>query len=222
MGSYSVNGKKWSVNGNKDIDIASQFLGMIDAKDLVFKTNDVERLRIKSTGEIGIKKAIPTALLDIEENIEGNAVIKLAHVISGLLNHATIKLQTEGSEGGDPRIKFNIKGVADGTWSIGVDNSDLDTFKISRGSTLESNTYIKIDKDGKVFINQNLEVGSDFSHIGAKIGFFGAAPVIQSAEYTSANVTTDRSYDANSTSIDEIADVLGTLISDLKLLGIIK
>lgn len=34
--------------------------------------------------------------------------------------------------------------------------------------------------------------------------------------YTPSNVTTDRSYDANATTIDELADVLGTLIADLR------
>jgi hypothetical protein len=34
--------------------------------------------------------------------------------------------------------------------------------------------------------------------------------------YTSTNVTADRSFDANSTTLDEIADVLGTLIADLQ------
>lgn len=34
--------------------------------------------------------------------------------------------------------------------------------------------------------------------------------------YTESNVTTDRSYDANATTIDELADVLGTLIADLR------
>lgn len=34
--------------------------------------------------------------------------------------------------------------------------------------------------------------------------------------YTVLNVTTDRSYDANATSLDELADVLGTLIADLR------
>lgn len=36
-----------------------------------------------------------------------------------------------------------------------------------------------------------------------------------------ANVTEDRSYDANSTTTDELADVLGTLINDLKNRNII-
>jgi len=34
--------------------------------------------------------------------------------------------------------------------------------------------------------------------------------------YTPTNVTTDRAFDANNTSLDEIADVLGTLLNDLK------
>jgi hypothetical protein len=54
-----------------------------------------------------------------------------------------------------------------------------------------------------------------------KLGFFNATPVVQPSAYTPSNVTTDRSYDANATTIDELADVLGTLISDIKSLGLI-
>ena len=36
------------------------------------------------------------------------------------------------------------------------------------------------------------------------------------AAYTPTNVTPDRAFDADSTNLDEIADVLGTLLSDLK------
>ena len=42
-----------------------------------------------------------------------------------------------------------------------------------------------------------------------------------SPAYTPTNVTTDRSYDANATTIDELADTLGTLIADLKANGVI-
>ena len=37
-----------------------------------------------------------------------------------------------------------------------------------------------------------------------------------SSAYTPTNVTTDRSYDANATTIDELADIVGTLIADLQ------
>lgn len=39
--------------------------------------------------------------------------------------------------------------------------------------------------------------------------------------YTFTNVTTDRTVDANATSVDELADALGTLLSDLQSKGII-
>jgi len=51
------------------------------------------------------------------------------------------------------------------------------------------------------------------------IGFLGAAAVARTAAYTPTNVSADRSYDANATTLDEVADVLGTLIADLQLFG---
>ena len=42
-----------------------------------------------------------------------------------------------------------------------------------------------------------------------------------SSRYTVTNVTTDRAFDADSTSTAELADVLGTLITDLRQRGVI-
>jgi hypothetical protein len=53
------------------------------------------------------------------------------------------------------------------------------------------------------------------------MGFFGTAGVAQSTGWSVSNVTTDKTFDANSTSIDEVADVLGTLIDYLKTTGIL-
>jgi hypothetical protein len=39
--------------------------------------------------------------------------------------------------------------------------------------------------------------------------------------YTFTNVTPDRAVDANSTTTDELADALGTLIADLRIQGIV-
>lgn len=61
----------------------------------------------------------------------------------------------------------------------------------------------------------------NLSRSGGTVGFFGVTATTRSSAYTPTNVTADRSYDANSTTIDELADVLGTLIADLQLLGLI-
>lgn len=39
--------------------------------------------------------------------------------------------------------------------------------------------------------------------------------------YTPTNVTTDRSYDADATTLAELADVVGTMIADLQAVGIL-
>jgi hypothetical protein len=55
---------------------------------------------------------------------------------------------------------------------------------------------------------------------GVQLGFRGATPQgVQT--YTVTNRTTDRTYDANSTSTAELADVLGTLLKDLSDMGIV-
>lgn len=54
------------------------------------------------------------------------------------------------------------------------------------------------------------------------IGFFGQTPAARPSAYTITNASTDRGYDADATTIDEVADVLATLITDLKNLGLLQ
>jgi len=49
----------WTVFGNTGSDPATDFIGTADNKDVVFKTDNSERLRIKNTGEIKLNGLIP-------------------------------------------------------------------------------------------------------------------------------------------------------------------
>lgn len=81
---------------------------------------------------------------------------------------------------------------------------------------IESQNYdaflIDADDDAAVLMNNS----------SGKIGFYGATPVVRPAAYTPTNVSTDRSFDADSTTIAELADVLGTLIADIQSLGLFQ
>jgi hypothetical protein len=71
------NADSWNINGNLGIT-AANFIGTGDAADLVVKTNNVERLRIPSGGDIGIGGlAAPRALLDVTGNISAKNLITL-------------------------------------------------------------------------------------------------------------------------------------------------
>jgi phage baseplate assembly protein gpV len=67
-----------------------------------------------------------------------------------------------------------------------------------------------------------LEIDGDLNHDGSNIGFFGVAPAARAAAYTVSNLTTDRTYDCNATTVNELADVLGTLIADLTTYGLLQ
>jgi hypothetical protein len=54
------------------------------------------------------------------------------------------------------------------------------------------------------------------------IGFFNVTPVARPAAYTPTNVTPDRSYDADTVVVAELADVVGTLIADLQAYGLLQ
>jgi len=55
-----------------------------------------------------------------------------------------------------------------------------------------------------------------------KLGFWNATPVVQNTGWGSiTNVTPDKAYDANATTVDELADVLGTLIAQLVTYGLL-
>lgn len=92
------------------------------------------------------------------------------------------------------------------------------------GQDAVSDFTIMGDTDASLFV---ADVSADlinvgkFKHNGSTLGFYGATPVAKSSAYTPSNVTTDRSYDANATTLDEVADVLGTLIADLQNVGLI-
>lgn len=54
-----------------------------------------------------------------------------------------------------------------------------------------------------------------------KIGFWGVTPVVASVDWAPTNVTVDKVFDANSTTLDELSDVVGTLVNVLKVYGLL-
>lgn len=64
--------------------------------------------------------------------------------------HAYHYIRTNGGNAGDPFVNFQVLGVTD--WSIGIDNSDSDKFKISRSAALGTTDKLTLDASGNLFI----------------------------------------------------------------------
>jgi len=103
-----------------------------------------------------------------------------------------------------------------------ADAHDIDLFTGAGGLTLRWDNSLDTFRFFKdISTTGSMEIDGALNHDGTTVGFYGTVPVVQSAAYTPTNVTPDRAYDANATGVDELADVLGTLIADLQLTGLI-
>jgi hypothetical protein len=104
----------WALLGNAGTVVATNFLGTTDAIDFVTRTNNLERLRIKSTGEIGIGTSAPAAKLDVAAGVTTtNSIINATGSINDFL-------------------QFNIQNTSTGTqaqsgYSATADNGSATT-----------------------------------------------------------------------------------------------
>lgn len=56
----------WTILGNAGTTPATNFIGTVDANDWVVRTNNVEQMRVLSTGNVGIGLVAPTAKLHVQ------------------------------------------------------------------------------------------------------------------------------------------------------------
>ncbi len=97
-----------------------------------YGTSGSTLLTVEATGNVGIGTTSPSAILDLES--------------SG----STTDLHINNTAAdGDPTIRFQLSGT--GVFSMGVDDSDGDKFKIGTGAP-QTNTRLTIDSSGNVGI----------------------------------------------------------------------
>ena len=96
----------------------------------------------KLTGNVGIGTSALAYKLAIFGTGAGNSTV-----------------QIEGEGGADPYINFLTNNATH--WSMGVDDSDADTFKVSKHSALGTNDYWKVSTSGDVSVKTgNLVIGT--------------------------------------------------------------
>jgi hypothetical protein len=73
-------------------------------------------------------------------------------------SHATVDILAGGANGGDPRIHFGVTGA--GEYTMGVDNSDSDKFKIAASAALGTTDLVTITATGQMGLGQATPVAS--------------------------------------------------------------
>jgi hypothetical protein len=67
---FTAHAQSWLLGGNSGTNTQTNFLGTKDSKSLVFRTNNIERMRIAKTGFVGIGTKSPQQALDVHGNIK--------------------------------------------------------------------------------------------------------------------------------------------------------
>ncbi len=98
MGSTGATGadgalNAWSLVGNAGTSSATNFIGTTDAKDLVVKTNNTERMRLSSNGNIGIGTSSPTSIV----HIKGDSPILNVEANSSSSSQISLSTQSKGT-----------------------------------------------------------------------------------------------------------------------------
>ena len=131
----------WGNSGNTAINAGASGIRFYygDSSDgIQFNTGSGDdKVRITSDGKVGIGTAIPQATLDVYgDNTSAGGLIQITQ---------------DGT--GDAVIDFQLVGTRE--YSLGIDNSDSDKFKLSGSAGLGSNDLLTVTNGGLVGIGTN-------------------------------------------------------------------
>ncbi len=70
VATFAMPSNSWSLTGNNTINWATHFLGATNNASLRFRTNNVERMILDSTGKLGVGNMAPSEVLDVAGNLK--------------------------------------------------------------------------------------------------------------------------------------------------------
>jgi hypothetical protein len=156
----------------------------------------------------------------VDDDVQIQAALDSLPIHGGKIRLSVGTFNLSAAVCGPHTDNVTIEGSGPGTF-VNLDNSTpvIDVLDCDRWSVLNLTT----DMGGV-----DILIATNFTLYYWQGGLHG--PLVQHTgtdddgpyAYTPTNVSTDRAFDANNTSIDELADVLGTVIADLKAYGLLK
>ncbi len=112
----------WSLTGNASTIAGTNFIGTTDAKDMIFKTNNTESMRILSGGNVGIGITSPTEILHILGRLKMQDTYGKNTIIETISNNVGNGL-AKVSAGGTNSINFVVGDGFNDNFKVGTSNN---------------------------------------------------------------------------------------------------
>lgn len=188
---FLTNGDGWTLLGNTGTVAGTNFIGTTDAIDLVTKTNGVERMRVTSSGNIGIGTTTPNRALNVVMNSSGTNVMSIQNSsVSGFTSMDCFS----NSGALATTFGFGNSGVGALFAGRGYINSYNNDFVFTRNGT----EYTMLIKGASGFVGINndapgssMDIKGTLRLSGSTSGYVGFAPAAAAGSTTYTLPTTD-------------------------------
>jgi trimeric autotransporter adhesin len=155
-----ANGLFWGLTGNSGTVPATNFVGTTDAQDFVTRTNNTEKMRVTSAGNVGINTTTPTAKLmavsnnntddGITANHTSGSTTTAYHAVKGNVangaytsatgylayhNTANATYGIYGSGGNYAGVLLNKTYIGNVQPTIAINTADLEVSNVTAGTT---------------------------------------------------------------------------------------
>ncbi|WP_113638099.1 beta strand repeat-containing protein [Nubsella zeaxanthinifaciens] len=160
----AINSSEWHITGNAGTSASSNFLGTTDAQPLVVRTNNIERIRLSSSGDLGIGTTSPLSRLDVQTASGKNDVARF--ITAGNTTSTMAELWIGNNSGTWTSLAagnnlFQVRNLTTSAVSLHV---DLANDRVGIGSTSPTS---KLEVNGAVTnttaFNAGLSTTIDFS-----------------------------------------------------------
>ncbi len=169
----------WLTSGNAGTTAGTHFIGTTDAQDLVFKTNNTEKMRITTSGNVGIGTTAPAYKLEVYGG-HGTYISVRGNMPAGDATHGLIGYNWSNSATGDywryyladPDGGFGVIPGGLEIWEYpgnGIPTCCIPRFRIK---TAKNQSSIP----GEVVINENGDVGIGTATPNTKLHVAGLHP----------------------------------------------
>lgn len=161
-----LNNNDWTVNGNAETDVANNFLGTTNNEALAIRTNNIERARFLTNGNVGIDETVPQQKLHIGGTNPTTETIRIEALNNSHPDNNGIDLSPLAVDGdgnlviGGAQFLSEIEVDEDETTFISPSVYVRTTTGDLVGGTLDSRT-ITLTQETLVEVNYNISCGLD-------------------------------------------------------------
>ena len=173
----------WCLAGNTGTSASSNFIGTIDGVDFVTRTNNTERMRVTSTGKLGIGTSSPTQLVEVKN---GNLLLSNSSTAS--------QLQFQGTSTGATTFAAGAQGATTINYTLPTAQGASKTYLQNNGSGALSWVDLSTQIGGIIFARKtsdetvtNSTTLQDDDDLSFAIGANETWEVIVQMEVTSQN-----------------------------------